>query len=247
MSLPVTSWSESEERYLTEDVRNQLGATTNPQERTVFTLTRESLEHAIDNEVRPADVAPYVVGINTEGYGVYTYRNSLTKTGLISFDSSVNQLETQSFWTNLLTDVIKDTGSPALAVQTINTAASRMIYSHWIGSFTAEAPAHITYLTDFRVPMAASGYAAVMAVIAAQVALLIIVGVMFSSCTSSVLNDAWLVVSQVSSSSGAVGTLVREKAVTDADVVRFVGEGASGGVRKRLVVRDGAFREPDNV
>lgn len=85
-----------------------------------------------------------------------------------------------------------------------------------------------------------------MVVIATQVALLIIVGAMFKSCTDSVLNDAWLVVSQVSSSEGAVGALVREKGVTDADVGLFVEE-KSGGVRRRLVVRDGAFREPDEV
>lgn len=95
--------------------------------------------------------------------------------------------------------------------------------------------------------MAVAGYAAVMSVVAAQIALLILMGLMFKPCANSVLNDAWLVVSQVSLSPGTVGTLVRENDVTDADVVRFVREGESGGVRRRLLVRNGAFQEPDKL
>lgn len=104
-----------------------------------------------------------------------------------------------------------------------------MIYANWTGSFMAGAQPRITHLTEFRVPVTAARYAAVTSVVAAQIALLIVVGAMFGAYAKSVLNGAWLVVSQVSSSPGAVGALVREKGVADADVGRFVGEGKGEG------------------
>lgn len=139
MSPPVTSWNESDVKYVTEDVRSQLGVTTNPpklQKRAVFTLTQKSLKHAIDHEVKPADAASYVVGLDSEEEDQDAYRTYLAKTILVSFDSYHIGGQTQIFWTNLLTDTLKDTGSPALAVQAINTAASRMIYTNWKGSYS---------------------------------------------------------------------------------------------------------------
>lgn len=252
MSTPLTSWSELDIRYETTGVRTQLGATTAqtpsvpPDARGIFTLTRSSLDNAIENTVKPADMSSYVVGFNREATDDYAYRTYLVKRDLVSFANSFGGEGTQMFWAGLLTDVLEDTGSPAMAVQAINTAATRMLYTHWMGSFTAGGTADITYLTEFSVPGAVAGYVVVVVVVATQVVLLVVVGAMFGACRNSVLNDAWLVISQVSSSPEALGGLVKETAVTDAEVRQFVREDKGFGLRKRLMLRDGAFRGLDS-
>ena len=57
---PSSSWAESESRYVTDDVRRQLGATNETltaSDRGILTLSKENLYRAIEDRVKPADVS----------------------------------------------------------------------------------------------------------------------------------------------------------------------------------------------
>ncbi|MBE3050074.1 hypothetical protein IMZ48_47755, partial [Candidatus Bathyarchaeota archaeon] len=57
---PRSSWLQDESRYATGDVRRQLGATNetlSASDRGVLTISKESLDRAIENEVKPANMS----------------------------------------------------------------------------------------------------------------------------------------------------------------------------------------------
>ena len=157
----------------------------------------------------------------------------------------------QPFWTDFFTQAVEDTESPALAVQALNTAVARMLYTRWLPSFTYSKPANVTSLVKSRAPTRAVGYTLVLAIILVQIVLLVIAATMFRRCQSSMLDNVWMTTAQVAASPEVGDVLARAGTMSDAEVTRHVrGE---RGIRMlkwkddpvRLVVRDGMFRPVD--
>lgn len=233
-------WNHTEFRFNTAELRKQLGVTADPsppQDRGIFTLTEESFNHVIEHQVKPTDVAVF----SEPDTSLMIRGNIIFCSDCINFEESG---PSDLLWHNLFNDVLEETGSPALATQAVNTAAARMVYMRWLGSFTEGSQATVRTWVDASVPGRAVGYSIVMAVIGLQIALLVVVGSMFQNCRNTVFDDAWLVISQVASSPAKVAGLARESGVTDAkvkEIVREEGETASGLRRRWVTVRDGHF------
>ena len=254
-SEPRTAWRQAESRYVTTDIRRQLGATAQKfdhSERGVLTLDRDSLFSAIEEEVKPQnlDFAPGYDNFagNLAGMpGFFFVSQALAFCG----DCIGDAKGTVSLWDQLFVDTLEDTGSPALAIQAVHTAAARMSYSRWLSAFSKEGQANLTTFITVRASTRAVGYSVVMAIIGVQGVLLVIATVMFRACENTALNSAWLVTAQVSQSPGAAGILTRASTMTDADVVRHMrGEKKGRWLRRRekcpeFIVRQGIFQPKD--
>jgi hypothetical protein len=134
----------------------------------------------------------------------------------------------------------------------------------WLSAFNQEETVSITHMVNTRVPIRRYGYAAVVGVMALQVALLVVSSYRFlRSCRNSILNDAWFVVSQVSASPETAHILARSSTITDAQARAYARPDTQHNVlyddagsnedaapsqnlgvwsARTFVVRDGAFR-----
>jgi hypothetical protein len=151
------------------------------------------------------------------------------------------------FWEHLFTDIIAETGSPARAVQAINTLAARMLYTQWLSSLSRESDVSLASFADRTVPVRYGGYAVVVAVVAVQIALLVICLSSFRRCRYALMDNAWLVISQVSSSPEVAEVLARGSEMYDSEVKGLLVPGAASKASGRdepsmLVMRGGTFQ-----
>jgi len=171
---------------------------------------------------------------------------------------------TRQFWDDLFVQTLEETGSPALALQAVNTVQLREAYTSLRGSFAeTEAAANVTGFVEARVPPVGgrkAGYFVVMTLIICQLALSVVALLLFRKDTrDAVLNNAWFVISQVAASPEVADVLALvggggQAVVTDDEVKRYIGSDERQSLlgdrgyqkmdlqRARFVVRDGAFR-----
>ena len=115
-------------------------------------------------------------------------------------DKSLAVHEASGFFTDLFQDTLDETGSPSLAIQAVRTTRARMEYYRWMSTYTASTDVMLTRLETALVPTGLIGYSIVIAMIALQVALLCVAGILFQKTRCSFLNNAWQVVAQISQS-----------------------------------------------
>jgi hypothetical protein len=247
---PRSLWNQLEVKYITKNVRRQLGGTNETlthQDRGILSITRESLYNAIEKVVKPTDLRD-----EGDDDGYFTGH----ETGNIAFCAECNDDDTyertHAFWEYLFSEVIDETDSPALAIQAANTVSARMAYTRWLPGFTKAGAANITTFIEARIPVRVFGYSTVVGLIGLQLALLVTVGLAFRRSRNSILNNIWLVVSQVSSSPETADILAQASTMTDAEVktytyseerAKLLGrDRGSSGQTAKFVIRDGTFR-----
>lgn len=193
LTEPKSSWLHDQSRYVTADVRRQLGATNETltaSDRGVLTISKESLDRAVEDEIKPADIAYGAMATGWWGAAGGLCTKHRVMKSLASTSKSPN--DSQSFWDHFFTEAMEETGSPALAVQALNTAASRMLYTRWFPSFTQAKRAEIATLVNARGPVRAIGYSLVLSIIFVQVVQLVVTTAMFRTCRSSMLDNVWM-------------------------------------------------------
>jgi hypothetical protein len=178
-------------------------------------------------------------------------------TGAADLDQRITT--TSQFFTHLLRDIIEDTNSPSLAIQSVVTTRAKMEYFRWINTYTRQTKLVMTRTETALIPVRKLGFGLVMALITVQLALLATVAWLFFRKTRySFLNNAWQVVAQVSEtvSPATWSVLSRATMGTDSSIVRHlrwhrkrggddVGESwarSDMGLNTAFIVEDGTFR-----
>jgi hypothetical protein len=98
----------------------------------------------------------------------------------------------------IFTDIMDETGNPALAWQALMTSVLRNAYYDWLPAFTVRGDITTTHMVLRQRPVRRIGFYIVMSVLAAHIILVIVVCVWFYSATRyTVLGDVWQVVKQL--------------------------------------------------
>lgn len=244
-SEPRSSWMQEEGSYNTAEVLRQLGATKEPlshAERGILSLAPESIYDAIENEVKPAFP---LISSNTSDFA----SAAVSRRGDLLFCSqcSIGNNDMDKYWDNLFRQALNETNSPARAIQAVYTAKARHGYMQFAAAYTQPQDVTVASLNTVQVPTQVSGYTVVIVVITVQLALLVVAGVQFARTQNTIIGNAWLVVSQVSSSPEVTDLLSQAETMTDDEVQAYTkaqeaigmeGQRSSG----RFVIYDGTFR-----
>jgi len=240
-------------------------------DRGIFSMTKESIHDIIEKQIKPMNLSDIFTKAGTTSFADYASlslgamdaRNIvMCPRKCFNLPDGVSDYRylftVDPYWSLMFSRVIEETNSPALAIQAINTAKARMDYMGWLSAYTETQQAAITMLITAQVPTRVSGFAIVMFIIGAQAMLFVISAVQFRKTRNTVLNNAWMVVSQVSSSVETADILAQSGTMTDDQVGQHVvaerergfgGEKAvdesSGQSRDvaKFVARDGTFRK----
>jgi len=98
----------------------------------------------------------------------------------------------------IFTDIMDETGNPALAWQALVTSVLRNAYYDWLPAFTVRGNITTTHMVPCQRPVRRLGFYIVMAVLAAHLILVVAVCMWFYSATRyTVLGDVWQVVEQL--------------------------------------------------
>ncbi|RMJ19318.1 hypothetical protein CDV36_001003 [Fusarium kuroshium] len=143
----------------------------------------------------------------------------------LAADRNVNPFEIpQNLLSQVFTDVLNTTDSPALAIQALKTLLYRLIYYDHISTFTlAPDNATITTFELVRTPNGRWGLIAVLSIIFGNVLLFVIVTLLFLEVTSySFIQNAWHAVAQVSQSEEAWLLLETATLASDKDMEYWI-------------------------
>ena len=152
------------------------------------------------------------------------------------------------FFENLFDDVLDDTGSPAHAIQSVMTVRARMAYQKWVSAFNEKSTSSTTNFVLAPIPIRNAGYFVVVGVIATQVFLLTIVGVLFARTNFTMLNNAWQTIAQVSSAPDLADVVAQAGMMRDKEVRKYIKSGERHGLlggwtnaNERYTLKNGAF------
>jgi len=268
---PKFSWDAERGAYNTTNTRKQLGVriegvgngTTRPSadaDRGILFITPESFRDDITAVVQDAVVGEDLFGAVGNEF-VASILSPETSTGPLIFCSdclgdNFDRTKTlyrasAQYFENLMDDILNDTGSPALALQSVNTVRARMAYQKWVSTFTEKTTVNATSFVVVQVPARATGYYVVLAVIATQALLVICIGVLFLKTEFTYLNNSWQVIAQVSAAPDVADIVAQAPMMTDSEVSKYVRSGerskilGSGGEHVngegRYALENGAF------
>ncbi|KAH6963363.1 hypothetical protein DER45DRAFT_640902 [Fusarium avenaceum] len=201
--------------YDTLAMRNQLGAVNREEkkesvEHEILKLSGKDLNRSLKVELR--NLSPSVTGGAPDLCICPGFRGN-------SSSSS-----TSGFALQVFNDVLDSTGSPALALQTLYTLIYRQTYYNRIPWMTPEDdPATITTFEVARAPQQVWGLIAVMAIVAGNVLVFLIVAFFFLYATdSSFIDNAWHTIAQISQSEDVKVLLERARLTSDKDVEEWL-------------------------
>jgi len=153
------------------------------------------------------------------------------------------------YWEALFKDTMNETGSPALALQAVNTARARMAFMKWVSSFSRLGDGVVTMHVTAQIPERVAGYCTVISIITVQLLLLSIAWAAFLGTKNTLLNNAWLVLAQVAATREVSGVLGGATMMTDGDVRKRIDGGNDVEVATGIedpkalyVVQDGRLR-----
>jgi hypothetical protein len=207
VSEAKSGWYNKTGTYDTRAIREQLGATTVPlslNERGVFKLVqKESWEHppvkvhtsggwiSVRKRTGPSSLTAYAMhGLDTPGSTV-----CMCGYCACGLKSQVSRLHAAVF-----NDVLRDTGNPVLAVQSLITTLHGMAYYDRLFQFDITARANITTNISVIRPTGWGFFSAVITVIALHLCLVFFVAILFIFTGGNcLLNNAWSTVAQLQS------------------------------------------------
>lgn len=247
MEPGALQWDSGAAMYRHDDVQRQLGATKDSvslDDRGILAMDKDSFYDNLE-KIKKMSVN------NTEGFGNDTtgYMESALRVPLsisVLYCSGCPQTDdvllSSIFLHGLVRDIIAETGSPAMALQAVNTILMRQIYHSFANAFTQPSVSELALIQAASVPVSRTGYIVVMGLIAAQLVIYLLVWLMFSRTKYSVLHNSWLTIAQVSETPEAAPLLARAGEMSSREVRKFAagvqggGETPNGGARRRYVL-----------
>jgi hypothetical protein len=226
------SWIRESWRYDTDDVRNMMGATKEPQslsERGILSLRQpanwtETVMNATGEQFISNSILQSLRRLEhpeiKRYYPDYDQTRVYPQTALLTPYSQYNSVNRAL--AAVFQDIIQSTGNPALAFQAMFTTMSQTAYYQALPLFFLDGAATLATSVSYTVPVRWTGYAIVMALLIVHAVLVITAMVLFLSKTNhSLLGNAWQAVAQVSSSD-IMDTMRHASNMTDLEVKRLL-------------------------
>lgn len=202
---PTYTWNAESNSYNTSEIRNQLGAIGlkerpgNPQ-RGILTISPQDMEQSIAEARMKAPGPPFQD--SGEEYGwmdtIFQYRHSLALCPTCHQNPTFQVVN--GVLTSLFADTITNTDSPALALQCLLTAVIRTIYYDHKPFFSSTDEATVTRFVYVQTPQSTRGYTTVMAIIAINVLLFLVLYFWHHGTRFSFIGNVWQSIAQVSES-----------------------------------------------
>jgi hypothetical protein len=135
---------------------------------------------------------------------------------------SSNWSLTSQLVSNIFTNTLFETGSPALAVQAVLTTAKRKSYYEWLPFLDNTDNSTTTSFKAGSLPQHVRGYWAVLAIIFTHVILCSITLCLFAGTRISFLNNAWQTMAHIYNSPEADKIMERAIVATDSEIKNWV-------------------------
>ncbi|MBE3041843.1 hypothetical protein IMZ48_04530 [Candidatus Bathyarchaeota archaeon] len=197
---PKMPWVEEENRYDTEAVRHQLGASRTPKshdDRGILSLGPRSKWQQGDYTTKSYNLAGFFA--DTQAVSMPdSYAREGEASILFSPDSSDN-LRAHPSHSAVFQDTLSDTKSPALALQAAFARIHQMAYYNKLSLLQkATVKASVSFFTSALLPARYGGFIAAVALVITHLIIVLVVTVLFLKYTRhSLVGNHWQAVSQV--------------------------------------------------
>lgn len=197
---PVIGWDTDAQKFDTEAIRQQLGATREPsslESRGIFSLN--PLHSWSAPLIKDGPTMPNIVteSANTEWDGMPNYIMLMCQKCTPGANSSnwewIHQAQCAVFG-----DIVQETGHPALALQAQFTTLFALAYFDHAVPFDYTAPATTVYFVQALMPTSRTGFVAVCCLLALHLSIVGLTALLFrSKAPDSFIGDAWVAVAQL--------------------------------------------------
>ncbi|RYP21728.1 hypothetical protein DL765_002084 [Monosporascus sp. GIB2] len=224
---PRYVWDQEQGLYNTMEVQHQLNSSpdsSGAEDRAILTIGADDMRAQLaDLAGKPLDMRRHVDLANLLGGKLTTTAGAFALSPLAAPDVSGLEIS-DAILSSMFHRTIRDTGSPARALQAWRTTLARMVYYDYIGTFTAgnEDVAMVTRFREVLAPRARKGYWAVVAIIIAHALSFLVVTCLFYRTQGSFPDNAWHTIAQVSGSTELGDVLRSTRLATDDSIVYWV-------------------------
>lgn len=254
----INSLARQVEKYGTEAMRRQLGATLTPDpfnERGILTLEPRSewrtlpvnktsslplnsTAEALELEAQRAQARPWyfprsLTHALLERQGEFIF---ISNTNPILRRPSEAPMFAHQFHVNLFQDTLNKTNSPALALQAMLARITQMMYYDKISQLNDQRPAVTSFATSIFLPVRWTGFIGAVVIVATHLAIVIAVTILFLKVTThSLIGGYWQAISQVVTED-TIPILEHTDAMEDKQIKTWSKEGP-GDIKQNSILR----------
>ncbi|KAH6976483.1 hypothetical protein BKA56DRAFT_81302 [Ilyonectria sp. MPI-CAGE-AT-0026] len=202
---PTYTWDANSSSYDTSAIRNQLGLTSLKErvtnsDRGILTISPQDMKKSLAEAREKARGPPYQDGDDYYGWMDFIFPDT-TNLALCPTCQADDKFQVvNSASTSLFAETIKDTNSPALALQGLLTSVMRMVYYDYNTFFPSTDKATVTHFVYVQAPQSTRGYMTVMATIAINVLIFVVLYFWHRGTRFSFIGNVWQSIAQVSES-----------------------------------------------
>lgn len=252
---PTYKWNTERAVYDTSAVRTQIGAVANaryisPLDRQIMSISPDSINSSLAEARSSNSSYKYYDGLFFpplyDLYRLYNTPVALCPNCAVGIETSYRI--TDILHAMIFSDTIKETNSPALALQAVYFTLARTVYYDLINAFEPIGNATIVTFELTSIPQLFRGYWIVMGMLGVFVLVFSVVGVLFDSTRFSLPDNAWHTIAQISESSEMSGVLREARMATDQAIEHFIdGSQPSTGYVERISNFLGSLRKPSTA
>ncbi|KAF3931152.1 hypothetical protein ABW20_dc0110192 [Dactylellina cionopaga] len=234
---PTLGWNETSGEYITDDILELLGATypqLSPKERHILELKPRLNWTAFETEEAygATSTVNFIWSALNRVYGVEI---PLTNTAVdLTPSSSFHSIDIHRAHIVIFQNILKTTGSPALALQGLFTVLTQVAYYDFIAQFDVSAPSETVFSAKVTIPLRWNGILVVCGTLMLHLLLLTLTAILFLKKTSlSLIGNSWQAVSQVVSADTQL-IISRSSDMTDRQVRHWLEQ--SDAVPRTIVI-----------
>lgn len=206
---PEMLWKNETGTYDTMASRNQLGASLvpgSPKDRGILSLPpRWQWNEFVPSHQIQQDFGPWFFSMSLATSMLYprfasdkTDEGSPDQVVILSKTNMVDQTYAHQTHVDLFQDTLRDTQSPALAVQALLGRIFQMAYYEYLVKLNTKVEATTSFSTTALIPQQWTGLAVVISLVAIHLVMMVTITILFLRSTrSSMLGNFWQAVSQV--------------------------------------------------
>lgn len=209
-------------------MRNQLGVA-RPKDRLrnsnrgILTISPQDMEKSLAKARKKGRGPPYQDGDDHYGWMDIIFPDTTNLALCPTCRANEEFQVVNSASTSLFAETIKYTNSPALALQGLLTGIMRMVYYDHSTFFSSTDEATVTRFVYVQTPQSTRGYMTVMATIAINVLLFVVLYAWYRGTRFSFIGNVWQSIAQVSESGETQKILLNARFLEDKDLKECAG------------------------
>ncbi|KAL4939106.1 hypothetical protein BDV06DRAFT_199482 [Aspergillus oleicola] len=207
---PRMSWNRDRQSYNTSETRRQLGLSLTPESlnrRGVLSLSPRSQWQEYTDELpdRGANssftVWPFLSSLPVPGADSLPENSTLPNKGVLLSKTDTTTIDNAHLsHVHVFQDTLRDTGSPALAIQGLVARSSLMVYHEQFSRLDTATSATVAFALTELTPIRWAGFIVSAVILATHMAIVgIVTGLFVKYTRSSFLGEFWQAISQVAS------------------------------------------------